>query len=93
MKKVENRMEGNREKRDESQDVTRGFPTVDHRPARCPNCGSTRNDVRSTQRPVEGVVKRYHTCKNVPCGIAFSSQQEISVDEVEERKKDKPKKD
>lgn len=86
MEKPDNRMEKNQENR-----ATRGFPTVDHKPARCPNCGSTRTDVRSTQRPVESVVKRYHGCKN--CDVTFNSQQVISPDEIEERQKpEKPEK-
>lgn len=51
------------------------FSAVDHKPARCPNCGCTCNKVTTTRHPAETVIKRHHKCAS--CGITFASVQQI----------------
>lgn len=52
------------------------FPVVEHRPARCPNCGSAAGHQTIGGRDViDGKFRlRYHACK---CGARFRSRAEI----------------
>lgn len=52
------------------------FPAVDHRPARCPNCGSSRSWTRGIRHFVPSVAFRYHVCKK--CSTRFRSTQELT---------------
>ena len=78
MEKVENRVEKNVLTKDDdsiNMKEVNHFPVVDHHPAGCPNCGSSRNNVTSTRRPTITLVKRFHKCLH--CGVSFSSHQEL----------------
>ena len=52
---------------------------VDHNPATCPNCGSTRNHVVKTFAATEttdgACQKRWHDCSN--CGMRFTTSQRV----------------
>ena len=59
------------------------FPRVDHKPASCPNCSTTKSKITGTRRVEPHIIQRVHHCQNPDCLIRFGSIQTLSRTDVQ----------
>ena len=50
---------------------------VDHRPARCPECGSSGHRTVKVEYPSPRAALRYHQCQREECACKFKSVQNL----------------